>query len=90
MRSPDGAKEEEMAGRTGIGGVSDALFAELERLQVADSSDADALNLEISRAKAVREISATIIDNNKLVLDIAKAKAQMDGKELLIPKGLLS
>lgn len=77
-------------GRQGIGGVSDALFAELDRLQAADATDADAMRAEIERAKAVRDISATIIDNNKFVLDVAKANASVNCEKLIIPKGLLS
>lgn len=77
-------------GRRGIGGVSDALFAELDRLQAADATDADAMRAEIERAKAVRDVAAVIIDNNKFVLDVAKAKSDLDGEKLIIPKGLLS
>lgn len=76
--------------RQGIGGVSDALFAELDRLQAADAGDQDAMRAEIERAKAVRDVAATIIDNNKFVLDVAKANANINGKDLVVPKGLLS
>lgn len=76
--------------RRGIGGVSDALFAELDRLQAADATDAEAMRAEIERAKAVRDVAAVIIDNNKFVLDVAKAKSDFDGEKLIIPKGLLS
>lgn len=70
--------------------MSDALFAELDRLQAADAADQDAMRAEIERAKAVRDVAATIIDNNKFVLDVAKANANINGKDLVIPKGLLS
>lgn len=70
--------------------MSDALFAELDRLQAVDAADQDAMRAEIERAKAVRDVAATIIDNNKFVLDVAKANANINGKDLVIPKGLLS
>ena len=83
-------KKGEIMSRTGIVGVSDALFAEQEKLQALDMSDAGAAQAEIARAKAVKEIAGTIIENHRFVLDVAKTKADIDGGELKVPKGLLS
>lgn len=73
-----------------ISGVSAVLFAELNKLQAVDTADAGAIGAEVARAKAVRELAATIIDNNRFVLDLARTKAEIDGGELIVPKGLLS
>ncbi len=75
-------------GQKGLLGVSDALFAELERLGQVDASDAELIQAEVSRAKAVRDVAGAIIDNNKTILDIAKARAEY-GPGMHVPSGLL-
>lgn len=40
--------------------VSESLLAQLDRLEAVDASDADALRMEISRAKAVQGITGNL------------------------------
>ncbi len=69
--------------------ANDALLAELARLEEASIGDPDSLQAEISRAKAVRDIAATVIDSGRLALDLARASVP-SGDAAPIPKGLLS
>lgn len=54
-----------------LGDLNNHLFAEMERLSDEELTG-DALQEEITRAKAVQGISAQIIHNAKLVLDAVK------------------
>ncbi len=77
-----------MTKRRGLAGVNEAMFDELDRLDALDISDADAVAAEVQRARAVRDVAATIIGNGRLVLDLARADADTAGA-VKIPKGLL-
>ncbi len=77
-----------MTKRRGLAGVNEAMFDELDRLDALDISDADAIAAEVQRARAVRDVAATIIDNGRLVLDLARADADT-ASAIKIPKGLL-
>lgn len=72
----------------GIASVNEVLFRQLDRLEAVKSDDADAMRAEIDRAKAVEGIARTVIDNGKLVLDVARAGVSA-GEAVSIPKGLL-
>lgn len=43
--------------------VSESLLAQLDRLEAVDASNADALRMEISRAKAVQGITLVNMDH---------------------------
>ena len=58
--------------------LNDHLFAQLERLGNEDLS-ADALNAEISRAKAVSGVASQIIDNAKLALEATRLQVEYGG-----------
>jgi len=72
----------------GIASVNEVLFRQLDRLEAVKSDDADAMRAEIDRAKAVEGIARTVIDNGKLVLDVARAGVST-GEAVKVPKGLL-
>lgn len=69
--------------------VNEAMFRELERLEAINIEDVDKVNTEISRAKAVQGIADTVIANGRLVVDVARASADV-GEKVRIPKGLLA
>ena len=46
--------------------VSESLLAQLDRLEAVDASNADALRMEVSRAKAVQGITAQLIANGNM------------------------
>lgn len=68
--------------------VNDTLFDQIARLEGVDQGNPDAMELEISRAKSIRELAGAVIDNNRLVLDVAKAGTAC-GEAVRIPKGML-
>lgn len=72
----------------GIAQVNDTLFRELDRLEGVDQSNADAMNAEISRAKAVADLTGKVIENSRLVLDVCKASVAA-GEAIHVPKGLI-
>ena len=67
--------------------VSESLLAQLDRLEAVDASNADALRMEISRAKAVQGITAQLIANGNMTLDACRLR--MEYGEMKVPKGLL-
>lgn len=68
--------------------VNETLFEQIARLEGVDTGNPDAMELEISRAKSIRELAGAVIDNNKLVLETAKAGVAC-GEAVRIPKGML-
>ncbi|MCG7586854.1 hypothetical protein [Photobacterium sp. OFAV2-7] len=59
--------------------LNNHLFAQMERLS-DESLNADELQKEIERSKAVSSVSKQIIENASLVLDGMKFKAEYAGK----------
>ena len=57
----------------GIAGVNEVLFRQLDRLESVDRTDAKAMQAEIARSKAVQQVAGKVIENGRLVLDVAKA-----------------
>lgn len=72
----------------GIAGVNEILFRQLDRLESVDRSDAKAMQAEIARSKAVQQVAGKVIENGRLVLDVAKAGVAA-GEAVKLPKGLL-
>jgi len=72
----------------GIAGVNEVLFRQLDRLESVDRSDAKAMQAEIARSKAVQQVAGKVIENGRLVLDVAKAGVAA-GEAVKLPKGLL-
>ena len=67
--------------------VSESLLAQLDRLEAVDASNADALRMEISRAKAVQGITAQLIANGNMTLEACRLRREYG--EMKVPKGLL-
>ena len=72
----------------GIAGVNEVLFRQLDRLESGDRPDAKAMQAEIARSKAVQQVAGKVIENGRLVLDVAKAGVAA-GEAVKLPKGLL-
>lgn len=72
----------------GIAGVNEILFRQLDRLESVDRTDAKAMQVEIARSKAVQQVAGKVIENGRLVLDVAKAGVAA-GEAVKLPKGLL-
>ena len=65
------------------------LFRQLERLEAVGTDDVEAMRAEIERSRAVEGIAGRVIENGKLVLDVAKAGTAV-GEAVHVPRGLLS
>ena len=78
-----------MAGENTLGRLNEVLFAELERLNALDVSDADALQAEIERSKAVQGVAKEINTSARSVLETAKLRAEWAGAKLAQPSKLL-
>ncbi len=72
----------------GVANVNDVLFRQLDRLEGVDKSDPDALRAEIDRSKAVEGLTRTIIDNGKLVLEVARAGTNV-GEAVKVPRAMI-
>ena len=72
----------------GIAGVNEVLFRQLDRLESVDREDAESMQAEIARSKAVQQVAGKVIENGRLVLDVAKAGVAA-GEAVKLPKGLL-
>lgn len=68
--------------------VNETLFEQIARLEGVDRGNPDTMELEISRAKSIRELAGAVIDNNRLILEAAKAGTAC-GEAVRIPKGML-
>ena len=79
-----------MAGENTLGRLNEVLFAELERLNALDVSDADALQAEIERSKAVQGVAKEINTSARSVLETAKLRAEWAGAKLAQPSKLLN
>lgn len=78
-----------MAGENTLGRLNEVLFAELERLNALDVSDADALQAEIERSKAVQGVAKEINTSARSVLETAKLRAEWAGAKVAQPSKLL-
>lgn len=78
-----------MAGENTLGRLNEVLFAELERLNALDASDADALQAEIERSKAVQGVAKEINTSARSVLETAKLRAEWAGAKVAQPSKLL-
>lgn len=66
-------------------GLNQRLFAAMDRL---DGVEGEALEAEICRAKATREVAQTIIANGQLMVSASREMAAQ-GESVKVPKGLL-
>lgn len=64
--------------RNKITDLNDHLFAQLERLGDEELTG-EALETEITRAKAISDVSGKIIDNAKLALEATKLQVEYGG-----------
>jgi len=72
-----------------MGRLTDALFAQLERLEQVDASDRDALRAEIDRSRAVQGIAKELNESAKTILDTARYRAEWAGaRTAAMPKML--
>lgn len=60
-----------------INDLADALFRQLDRLDNAEGDDA--INVEVSRARAVMGVASSINDAYRLELDVVKTRAEIAG-----------
>ena len=67
--------------------LNNHLFAEMERLSDEDLSG-EALDTEISRAKALTGVSSRIIQNGKLMLDAIKFQDDRMSLDTVVPRML--
>lgn len=67
--------------------LNNHLFAEMERLSDEDLSG-EALDTEISRAKALTGVSSQIIQNGKLMLDAIKFQDDRMSLDTVVPRML--
>ena len=70
-----------------LGDLNNHLFEQLERLNDEDIKG-DKLQEEITRAKAINQVAAQIINNGNLVLEAKKLNEDKMNAELQIPKML--
>ena len=56
---------------TMLDNLNDILFRELERLN-CDNMSEDAIAIEVSRAKAISDVSSKVLEGGRLSLDAAK------------------
>ena len=63
-------------GENTLGRLNEVLFAELERLNAVDVTDAAALQAEVERSKAVQGVAKEINASAKTVLDTARMRAE--------------
>ena len=73
--------------RNTLGDLNNHLFAQLERLSDEDIKG-EALQEEITRAKAINEVASKIIANGALVLSAKKLADDHSNAELNMPKML--
>ena len=76
-------------GENTLGRLNEVLFAELERLNALDSSDAAALQAEVERSKAVQGVAKEINISARSVLETAKPRAEWAGARVAQPSKLL-
>lgn len=62
-----------------MGRLNDMLFDELERLSDIDTNDADALKMEMGRARAMQGVAREINSSTRIIVDTAKLKAEYGG-----------
>lgn len=72
-----------------LGRLNEALFAELDRLEQVDPSNADELRLEIDRARAVQGVAKQINASAQTILNAAEYRAEWAGaRQATMPKML--
>lgn len=69
--------------------INDIVFHELERLDGTSTADPEAMRAEIERAKTVKGLADTVIDNGNLALRAAQASTGV-GEAVRTPRMLLS
>lgn len=75
-------------GENTLGRLNEVLFAELERLNAVDVTDAAALSAEVERSKAVQGVAKEINTSARSVLAHAELKARLRGINMATPKML--
>ncbi len=68
--------------------VSESLIAELDRLEAIDVKDAETMQAELSRAKAVQGIACQLIANGNMTLNACRMRMEF-GDVAKVPKGLV-
>jgi len=76
-------------GENTLGRLNEVLFAELERLNAVDVTDAAALQAEVERSKAVQGVAKEINTSARSVLETAKLRAEWAGAKVAQPSKLL-
>lgn len=68
--------------------ANDIVFAELDRLSSLDLANAEQVEAELGRAKAIKDLAGTVIANGNLVLRAAQAQ-EGTADAIQIPKMLI-
>lgn len=80
--------EHEPVRSTGLGTLQGLIFEELDNLMALDLSDADAIQAEMSRAKAVHDMASVAIDNANTVCRVVQMQAESLGAVKEVPRML--
>lgn len=72
-----------------LGNLNDVMFEELRRLSEVDVSDRDALDAEISRAKAMEGIAGKVIDNAETIMEATAMRAKLTAATVDVPRMLV-
>ena len=66
-------------------------FSELERLEALDTADAEALELEVKRAKAIEHLVKAQVDVANATINAVRLRAEFMGSQTVnVPRELLS
>ena len=65
--------------------LNNILFKEVQRLSDGENLDAEKLKMEIERAKAIGDISKTIIENARLQLEVVRFSENANMATGLLP-----
>ncbi len=67
--------------------LNDIMFNQIDRLDQMSIKDPEAMASEIERAKVIKGLAATVIDNGHLVLEAVKTSAAV-GESVCVPRML--
>lgn len=69
-----------MAQQKTLGDLNEILFYELERLAEADGEEA--VRIEVSRAKAIKDMSETVLENSRVAMEAVALGASISGQSV--------
>lgn len=75
-------------GNNNMGELNKLLFDEMRRLSSADAKDQESMELEVTRARAMTKVAASIIEGSNVVLKAAQMRAEYTGAKIAVPRML--